>query len=79
MPLIQQIQQQTSNWRQAEIAHARKQIARGANMDEVLDQLTQRLSNKLLHGALVQLHNADPKHQSETAELVQRVFLRGKK
>ncbi len=79
VPLIQQIQQQASQWRQAEIARARKHIARGANTDEVLEQLTQRLSNKLLHGALVQLHNANASEQAHVAELVQRVFLRNQK
>lgn len=79
VPLIRQVQQQANTWRQAEIARARKQVARGINLDEVLDQLTARLSNKLLHGALVQLHHADPLHQSEAADMLERIFLHGKR
>jgi glutamyl-tRNA reductase len=31
----------------------------------------------MLHGALAELHNADPNQRAHTAEVVSRLFLRG--
>ena len=44
--LIQQIQQQTDQWREAEMARARKRLARGDDVDAVLEALAKGLTQK---------------------------------
>jgi glutamyl-tRNA reductase len=77
VPLIQAIHSQAAAWREAEIGRAKKLLARGAPVDEVLDALSRGLTQKMLHGALAELHNADPQQRAQTAETVSRLFLRG--
>ena len=76
VPLIQQMHQQANAWREAEMARARRQIARGDAVDVVLESLTRRLANKMLHGALVQLHTPHAQQQADAADMAQRLFLR---
>ena len=77
VPLIRQLHRQTDEWRSQELARARKQLGRGASVDEVLDELTRRLGNKMLHGALRELHHLDSSADAgqPTSDLVQRLFL----
>jgi glutamyl-tRNA reductase len=77
VPLIQALNTQADTWRTAEIARARKQLAKGSSVDEVLEALSRGLTQKMLHGALAELHNADPNQRAHTAEVVSRLFLRG--
>ncbi len=79
VPLIQALQSQADAWRQAEIQRARKLLARGADVDEVLDALSRGITQKMLHGALAELHNADPGQRSHMADTVSRLFLRGER
>jgi glutamyl-tRNA reductase len=78
VPLIQALHAQTDDWRAAEIARARKQLAKGADVDEVLDALTRGLTQKLLHGTLAELHASDGEQRLLLAQTVSRLFLRGK-
>ncbi|MDO4795491.1 MAG: glutamyl-tRNA reductase [Brachymonas sp.] len=75
VPLICQVRQQTDHWRAQELARARKQLARGESAEAVLEHLSRRLSNKMLHGALRELHHPEPDAQLPTADLMQRLFL----
>ncbi len=77
VPLIQAVQAQADAWRAAEIARARKQLARGADVEEVLEALSRGLTQKMLHGALAELHNADPQQRAQMSDTVSRLFLRG--
>ena len=77
VPLIQAVQAQADVWRAAEIARARKQLARGADVEEVLEALSRGLTQKLLHGALAELHNADAHQRAQMSDAVSRLFLRG--
>ncbi|MEO8299748.1 MAG: glutamyl-tRNA reductase [Burkholderiales bacterium] len=77
VPLIQAIHSQASAWREAEIGRAKKLLARGAPVDEVLEALSRGLTQKMLHGALVELHNADGQQRAQMADTVSRLFLRG--
>jgi glutamyl-tRNA reductase len=77
VPLIQALQVQADQWRAAEIARARKLIARGQPVEDVLEALSRGLTQKMLHGALAELHNADPQQRAQTADVVSRLFLRG--
>lgn len=74
--LIQDLQAQTDQWRQVEIARAKKRLAKGDTIDTVLDALSRGLTQKLLHGALAELHSGDEQQRGQTADTVARLFLR---
>ena len=74
--LICQIRQQADAWRLQEVAHARKQLTRGEPVDAVLENLSRRLNNKMLHGALAELHVPDEDSQAQIARMLQRIYLR---
>ena len=76
VPLIQQLNAQTDQWRQAEIARARKQLARGENVDVVLEALSRGLTQKMLHGAMAELHAGDATARERASTAIQHFFLR---
>ena len=76
VPLIQALNRQADVWREAELARARKQLARGADAAQVLDALARGLTHKLLHGAYAELHAADAEQRDQVADAVARLFLR---
>jgi len=77
VPLIQALQSQTDVWRQAELARARKLLARGEGIDAVLEALSRGLTQKMLHGTMAELNSTDPQHRAQLADTVSRLFLRG--
>jgi glutamyl-tRNA reductase len=76
VPLIQQLNAQTDEWRAAELARARKLLARGESIDTVLDALSRGLTQKMLHGAMAELHAGDAAAREQTAQTLSRLFLR---
>ena len=76
VPLIQALNRQADSWRAAELARARKLLARGDNADAVLEALARGLTQKMLHGALAELSAADPSQREQVAQAVTRLFLR---
>jgi glutamyl-tRNA reductase len=76
VPLIQQLQDQADAWREAELARARKLLAKGEPLDAVLDTLSRGLMQKMMHGAMAELRSANPEHREQTMLTVQRLFLR---
>ena len=76
VPLIQALHTQADDWRRTEIARARKLLARGENVDAVLEALSRGLTQKMLHGTLAELHAADGEHRADLAQTVSRLFLR---
>jgi glutamyl-tRNA reductase len=77
VPLIQALNAQTDDWRAVEIARARKLLAKGEDVDTVLEALSRGLTQKMLHGTLAELHAADGEHRIQLAQTVSRLFLRG--
>jgi glutamyl-tRNA reductase len=77
VPLIQALQAQADGWRSVEIARARKLLAKGEDVDAVLEALSRGLTQKMLHGALAELHAADASQRQQVAQTVSRLFLRG--
>lgn len=75
--LIRELNAQTDAWRAAELARARKLLAKGEDVDAVLEALSRGLTQKMLHGALAELHAGDERTRQATAETVSRLFLRG--
>jgi glutamyl-tRNA reductase len=76
VPLIQALHSQADDWRAAEIARARKLLAKGEDIDAVLEALSRGLTQKMLHGALAELHAADGEQRAQLAQTVSRLFLR---
>ncbi len=76
VPLIQALLRQSDDWRATELARARKQLARGAAVDDVLDALSRGLSQKMLHGALAELQGSDGAQRQQWAQTISRLFLR---
>jgi len=76
VPLIQALNAQASDWRANEIARARKLLARGEDVDAVLDALSRGLTQKMLHGALAELHASVGEQRTQLAQTVSRLFLR---
>ena len=76
VPLIQALQTQADDWRAAEIARARKLLAKGENVDAVLEALSRGLTQKMLHGTLAELNAADGEHRAQLAQTVAKLFLR---
>jgi glutamyl-tRNA reductase len=76
VPLIQQLNVQTDEWRATELARARKLLAKGEDVDAVLEALSKGLTQKLLHGALTELHGGDAAGRGRAMAAVQHFFLR---
>jgi glutamyl-tRNA reductase len=76
VPLIQQLNAQADEWREAEMARARKLLAKGEDPEKVLEALSRGLTQKMLHGAMAELREADPEHAAQATHAVQRLFLR---
>jgi glutamyl-tRNA reductase len=76
VPLIRQLNAQTDEWRAVEIARARKRLAKGDDLEAVLEALSRGLTQKMLHGAMAELHSADPAHREQTTQAISRLFLR---
>jgi glutamyl-tRNA reductase len=77
VPLIQQLNVQADEWRALEISRAKKMLAKGEPIEAVLQALSRGLTQKMLHGAMAELHASDADHREQTANTVARLFLRG--
>ena len=76
VPLIQALHTQADDWRATEIARARKLLAKGEDIESVLEALSRGLTQKMLHGALAELNAADSESRAQLAQTVSRLFLR---
>jgi glutamyl-tRNA reductase len=74
--VIQQLQAQAENWRQIELARARKRLARGEDVDAVLQALARGLTQKALHPALQALNSTDAAQRESHTQAVAQLFLR---
>ncbi len=77
VPLIQQLNAQTDEWRAMEIVRAKKLLARGEPIDAVLEALSRGLTQKMMHGTMTELHRADAMSRDAMAQTVSKIFLRG--
>ena len=76
VPLIRQLNAQADEWRSLELARARKLLARGDDVDAVLEALSRGLTQKMLHGALAELHAGDAAARERAGAAIQHFFLR---
>jgi glutamyl-tRNA reductase len=76
VPLIQQLHSQAQQWREQELVRARKLLAKGENIDVVLESLSRGITQKMLHGAMAELNSGDAQQREHTAHAISKLFLR---
>ena len=76
VPVIRQLNAQADEWRAIELARARKLLAKGEDVDAVLEALSRGLTQKLLHGALAELHTGDAEARQRATQAIEHFFLR---
>jgi glutamyl-tRNA reductase len=76
VPLIHQLNAQADEWRALELARARKAIAKGEDVEAVLEAMSRSLTQKMLHGALAELHAGDAAARERASAAIQHFFLR---
>ncbi|ABD69015.1 glutamyl-tRNA reductase [Rhodoferax ferrireducens T118] len=76
VPLIQQLNAQADEWRAAELARARKLLAKGEDVEAVLEALSKGLTQKMLHGAMTELRASDTAARERASAAIQHFFLR---
>jgi len=76
VPLIQQLNAQADEWRALEINRARKLLAKGEDVDAVLEALSRGLTQKMLHGAMAELRAGDAAARERASSAIQHFFLR---
>ncbi len=76
VPLIQQLNAQADEWRALELNRARKLLAKGENVEAVLEALSKGLTQKMLHGAMAELRAGDNEARERASSAIQHFFLR---
>jgi glutamyl-tRNA reductase len=69
VPLIQDLQEAGESMRLAELERARKMLAKGDDIDAVLEALSRGLTAKFLHGPRQALHQAQGDERARLAQL----------
>ena len=76
VPLIQQLNAQADEWRALELHRARKLLAKGEDVDAVLEALSRGLTQKMLHGSMAELRAGDANARERASSAIQHFFLR---
>lgn len=74
VPLIQDLHESGELMRQTELERARKLLAKGEDIQVVLEALSRGLTAKFLHGPQQALHNADADERARLAQLLPQLF-----
>jgi len=74
VPLIQDLHETSEILRMAELERARKLLARGEDIDTVLEALSKGLTAKFLHGPQQALHEAQGDERARLATLLPQLF-----
>jgi glutamyl-tRNA reductase len=72
LPIVAALQREADAWAAVEVARARRRLARGEALDDVLDALTRGIGARAMHGSLRALRDGDP----ALSATVERLFLR---
>jgi glutamyl-tRNA reductase len=75
LPLIHRLHEQAEAWKTAELHRARRRLAKGEDMEVVLENLSRGLAQKMLHGALSQLNHGDQASQARAWSAIELLFL----
>ena len=73
VPLIRRLREQAESARQVEIERAAKALAQGRDPREVIEQLSQSLTNKLMHNPTAALAQSAA-GRDDIASLVQSLY-----
>ena len=73
--IIAQIRRQTQNTSDEVLAKAKKQVATGQNVEEVLDYLAHTLTNKFLHQPSTRLRQASQDNREDILSIAKDLFL----
>ena len=76
VPLIQALQSQAETWRAAELQRARKLLAKGGDIEAVLEALSRGLTQKMLHGPMAGLQATQGDERVALTDTLSRLFLR---
>ena len=76
VPLIQALHSQAETWRAAELQRARKLLAKGDDIDAVLEALSRGLTQKMLHGPMAGLQASEGNERAALTDTLSRLFLR---
>jgi glutamyl-tRNA reductase len=76
VPLIQELNAQANAWREAELARAHKLLAKGESPEAVIEALSKGLTQKMLHGAMAELHTGDAHTREKARYAIEHFFLR---
>ncbi|GGX84119.1 glutamyl-tRNA reductase [Massilia dura] len=74
VPVIQGLQENGEAIRLAELERARKLLAKGEDIDAVLEALSKGLTAKFMHGPQQALHRAQGSERAQLAELLPQLF-----
>ena len=74
VPLIQDLHDSGEMLRMAELERARKMLAKGVDIDSVLEALSKGLTAKFLHGPQQALHQAEGAQRTQLVELLPQLF-----
>ncbi|KQW90118.1 glutamyl-tRNA reductase [Massilia sp. Root418] len=74
VPVIQTLQESSEAMRQMELERARKMLAKGEDIDAVLEALSKGLTAKFMHGPQQALHRAQGEERAQLATLLPQMF-----
>ncbi len=74
VPVIQDMHETSESMRLMEVERARKMLAKGADIDAVLEALSKGLTAKFLHGPQQALHRAQGDERAHLATLLPKLF-----
>lgn len=74
VPMIQDLNSHAESLRQAELAKARRLLARGEDPDEVLEYLARNLTQKYLHAPMSRLNRSQGAERQELLDVVPQLF-----
>jgi glutamyl-tRNA reductase len=74
VPLIQDLQESSEAMRRLELERARKMLAKGEDIEVVLEALSKGLTAKFMHGPQQALHNAQGDERARLAALLPQLF-----
>jgi len=74
VPVIQDLHESSEQLRQHELERARKMLARGDDIEAVLEALSKGITAKFLHGPQQALHQAHGEERAHLVRLLPQLF-----
>jgi glutamyl-tRNA reductase len=75
VPTIRALRDQAERTRRHEVERAVRHLSRGDSPEQVLEELSQSLTNKLLHPPTHALHHAPETDREQLVKLLERIYL----